>query len=104
VDYGNITDSVSAILFLATPHRGSGETQLPMVLARIANVALAGTSRFIGRMRTDLIESLERDSGDLKGISTDFRNQMGDMKIASFIETSITPPAKTRVRPTSQQF
>ena len=75
-----------------------------MVLARIANVALTGTSRFIGRTRTDLIEFLERDSEDLKGISTDFRNQMGDMKIASFVETNITPPAKTRVRPTFQQF
>jgi len=75
-----------------------------MVLASIANVALAGTSRFIGRFRTDLIESLETDSGDLKGISTDFRNQMGNMKIASFIETSTTPPAITRVRTAFQQF
>ncbi|KAH0536065.1 hypothetical protein FGG08_007031 [Glutinoglossum americanum] len=96
-DYDDITNSVSAILFLATPHRGSGGTRLPMVLATIANVLLTGTSRFVGRTRTDLIETLKRDSGDLKGISTDFRNQMGNMKIASFIETSITPPAKTRV-------
>jgi hypothetical protein len=73
-------------------------TQLPMVLASIANLTLTGTSLFIGRNRTDLIEFLERDSGDLKRISTEFRNQMGDMKIASFIETSITPPARTRVR------
>jgi ankyrin repeat domain-containing protein 50 len=96
-DYGNIIDSVSAILFLATPHRGSGETQLPMVLASIANIALAGTSRFIGSIRTDLIESLKRDSGDLKKISTDFRNQMENIRIASFIETRTTPPVKTRV-------
>jgi hypothetical protein len=68
-----------------------------MVLASIANVALAGTSGLIGSIRTDLIESLKKDSEDLKGISTDFRNQMGNMKIASFIETSTTIPAKTRV-------
>ena len=68
-----------------------------MVLASIANIALAGTSRFTGSIRTDLIESLKRDSEDLKGISTDFRNQIGNVKIASFIETSTTPPAKTRV-------
>jgi hypothetical protein len=71
--------------------------QLPMVLASIANIALAGTSGFIGSIRADLIESLKKDSEDLKGISTDFRNQMGNMKIASFIETSATPPSKTRV-------
>ncbi|KAH0562180.1 hypothetical protein GP486_003124 [Trichoglossum hirsutum] len=96
-DYGDITNSVSAILFLATPHRGSETTQLPKVLAEIANLALTGTSLFIGRNRTDLIGFLERDSEGLKRISTDFRNQMGDMKIASFIETSITPPSRTRI-------
>jgi hypothetical protein len=89
--------SVAGILFLATPHRGSSETQFPTVLTSIANVALSGTSRFVGNMRSDLIKALEKDSKILKEISTSFRHQARSMKIASFIEQSLTPPAKSRV-------
>jgi hypothetical protein len=98
--YENIQTSVIAILFLGTPHRGSQETGLPLVLTGIANVALAlsGTSRFVGSMGSDLIKLLEKDSKILKDISTSFRNQTRDIKIASFIEQNLTPPAKHRAR------
>ena len=99
--YDNIRTSVTAILFLGTPHRGSEEARFPLVLASIANVALAGTSRFVGSMRSDLIKSLEKDSKILKDISTNFRNHTRDIKIASFIEQNRTPPAKNRVFPLS---
>jgi hypothetical protein len=89
---------VTGILFLSTPHRGSSQTQFPVVLTRIANVALSGSSRFVGAMRSDLIKALEKDSKILKDISTDFRNQTRSIKIASFIEQSLTPPANLRVR------
>ncbi|PMD49359.1 uncharacterized protein K444DRAFT_549306 [Hyaloscypha bicolor E] len=92
-----IRKSVAGILFLGTPHRGSSETQFPMILTSIANLALRGTSRFTGAMRSDLIEGLKKDSKSLKEISTSFRNQTRNMKIASFIEQSCTPPAKSRV-------
>jgi len=95
--YDNIRTSVIAILFLGTPHRGSEETGFPLVLTSIANVALAGTSRFVGSMRSDLIKSLEKDSKILKDISTNFRGQTRDIKIASFIEQNRTPPAKNRI-------
>lgn len=72
-----------------------------MMLGGIANTALAGTSRFIGHMRTDLIKSLEKDSANLREISVDFMNQMGNMKIASFIEHVVIPPAKSRVHTVS---
>lgn len=91
-------ESTSAILFLATPHRGSGEAQLPIVLSNIGNLALTGTSRFAGRFRTDLLKIVEKDSDELEEISINFRNQIGDIEIASFIETLSTPPAKSRVR------
>jgi hypothetical protein len=94
--YENIRTSVIAILFLSTPHCGSSEIVIPLVLTSIANVALAGTSRFVGSMRTDLIKSLEKDSKILKDISTAFRNQTHNIKIASFIEQNCTPPAKHR--------
>ncbi|KAI9774712.1 MAG: hypothetical protein M1839_001673 [Geoglossum umbratile] len=95
--YDNIRASVTAILFLGTPHRGSEETGFPLVLTSIANMALAGTSRFIGSARSDLIKSLEKDSKMLKDISTDFRDQTRDIKVASFIEQNCTPPAKNRI-------
>ena len=101
--YNNIRTSVTAILFLGTPHRGSEETGFPLVLTNIANVALVGTSRFVGSMRSDLIKSLEKDSKILKDISTNFRNQTRDIMIASFVEQKLTPPAKTRVRTPFQQ-
>lgn len=96
-DYTNIRDSVIGILFLGTPHRGSSTTQLPQVLANIANAALTGTARFTGHIRTDLLKSLERDSEVLKSISTNFRNQASNIKIVSFIEQNTTPPFKQRV-------
>lgn len=67
------------------------------MLADIVNVALAGTSRFVGSMQSDRIRSLQKDSKILKEISTNFRNQARTIKIASFIEQIATPPAKKRV-------
>jgi hypothetical protein len=96
-DYANIRDSVIGILFLGTPHQGSSTTQLPQVLANIANAALTGTARFVGQIRTDLLKSLEKDSGVLKTLSTNFRNQASNIKIVSFIEQNTTPPFKQRV-------
>ena len=96
-DYANIRDSVVGILFLGTPHRGSSTTQLPQVLANIVNATLTGTARLTGQIRTDLLKSLGKDSGVLKTLSTDFRNQTSNIKIVSFIEQNTTPPFKQRV-------
>ena len=95
--YYSVRKSVTAILFLGTPHRGSEEAFFPSALADIANVALVGTSRFVGSMRSDRIKSLQKDSKILKEISTHFRNQARGIKIASFIEQTANPPAKNRV-------
>jgi hypothetical protein len=93
-----IRKSVTGILFLGTPHRGSSEANLPIVLTNIANLAPSGTSLFVGQMRSDLLKTLEKDSIELKDISTSFRNQTRKIKIASFIEQNRTPPVKSRVR------
>lgn len=85
-------------MFLGTPRRGSSETQLPIILTSIVNIALTGTKRFVGTMRTDLLRTLQSDSQILKEISTTFRNQTRNIKIGSFIEQNVTPPAKTRAR------
>lgn len=87
-------------MFLATPHRGSSETQYLGMLAGIANLAVnkSGVARLLGRSRSDLIKTLEKDSQILLDISTQFRNQMRNIKIASAIEQKLTPPAKSLVR------
>ncbi|OBT96248.1 hypothetical protein VE01_05769 [Pseudogymnoascus verrucosus] len=90
--YDNTRKSVVGIAFLSTPHRGSSQTELPLVLANIANVVLSGVGRYVGSMRSDLIKSLEKDSMGLKDISTNFRDQTENMKIASFYELKTTPP------------
>ncbi|KAH8745409.1 hypothetical protein BGZ57DRAFT_862505 [Hyaloscypha finlandica] len=95
--FENIRISVKGILFLATPHRGSGSTQFPSVLTGIANLALTGTSRFVGSMRLDLIKNLKKDSKVLEDIATNFRKQTSSLQIASFIEQDITPPLKSRI-------
>jgi hypothetical protein len=95
--YSSIHKSVTTILFLGTPHRGSEEGTFPSALADIANVALVGTSRFVGSMRSDRIKSLQKDPKILKEISTNFRKQTRGIKIASFIEQTANPPAKNRV-------
>ncbi|EON63739.1 hypothetical protein W97_02967 [Coniosporium apollinis CBS 100218] len=91
-EYDSIRSAVTGILFLGTPHHGSGATQYPQVLANVVNVALAGSSGFVGRIRTDLIKSLEKDSKVLKSISTNFRNRASKFKIVSFVEQKTTPP------------
>ena len=95
--YNSILNSVTAILFLGTPHRGSEETSIPLILTSIVNVALTGTSRVVGSMRSDLIKAIEKDSPVLKDISTNFRHLTRNIKVASFIEQDITPPSKKRV-------
>ncbi|KFY10411.1 hypothetical protein V492_05039 [Pseudogymnoascus sp. VKM F-4246] len=92
-DFGTITKSVVGIAFLATPHRGSSQAEFPALLASAVNITLTGTSRYVGSMRSDLIKSLEKDSEGLNDISTNFRNQMRDIKIASFTEQDKMPPA-----------
>lgn len=96
-DYGETRRAVVGILFLATPHRGSRATQYPDVLANVVNLALAGTSGVTGRLRTELLAILSKDSEVLLKLATDFRNQISNIKVVSFIEQSTTPPFKIRV-------
>ena len=56
-------------------------------------------SRFIGRSRKELIKLLEKDAPELEKLSLDFSEQLFNIKIASFVESLITPPASERVSP-----
>jgi hypothetical protein len=46
----------------------------------------------------NLINNLRKDASILKDFSINFRNQMQAIRIASFIEEQVTPPAKASVR------
>lgn len=85
------------ILFLGTSHRGSEAAKYSDVLAKVINYALGGTSEFTGRLRTNLLETLHKDSESLLKLVTNFRNQTFNITIFSFVEQSATPPFKDRV-------
>jgi len=95
-DYNELRQSVKGILFLATPHQGSRSTKYPETLAKVVNFAIAGPARISGRLRTELLDILSKDSDTLTKIAVDFRNQMSSIKIVSFLEQSNTPLLKER--------
>ena len=97
-DYPGIKESVKAIIFLSTPHRGSGSVTWPLLLANVINASLAAGSQFWGRARTDLLKSLEKDAGGLDEISVNFRNQATGIRVVSCYEQNITPPLNELVR------
>ncbi|TVY85021.1 Protein SERAC1 [Lachnellula suecica] len=85
-DYGEIHKAVKGIMFMATPHRGSGLAQFPDILAKITRLAtkISGNS-----LRTDLLRNLGSDAKVLSEISTDFRNQYNGVEIATFYEQQL---------------
>src|SRR6266536_1654513 len=95
VDYSHLHECTKGILFLGTPHRGSSTTQWPLLLSSILNVALTLPklpASYTGSFRRDLLKGLAKESKELQTISENFRNQMLDMKIVSFVEQITTPP------------
>src|SRR6266480_763143 len=95
--YHNIQEAVIGVLFLGTPHRGSATTTFSNVLVTVANVALMGASQVTDSMRSNLINSLNKDWDVLRGISTEFQQRKPTFNIISFVEQCITPPFRTRV-------
>ena len=78
-EYQNIIRSVSAILFLATPHRG---TNLAKVLNRVLKVSLQSPQQFIA--------DLDKSSPALEDLNEQFRHIAPKLSIVSFYETLTT--------------
>jgi ankyrin repeat domain-containing protein 50 len=97
--YPNIRESVSAILFLGTPHQGSPTADYASILSQIANVFVIGiqASRFAGPIRTDLLKSLRASEKELLRIAEDFRVHTATIKITSFIEQKTMQGLNERV-------
>ena len=68
---------ISAIVFLATPHRGSDYASY---LSNILRMSPAHTSR-------QYVNSLEKSSSTLARINDTFRQYVGDLSLYSFFET-----------------
>ena len=96
----DIFDRVSGILFLACPHQGSSAADYGKVLARIANAALISTqlSRIRGIVRSDLLQSLQKNSSELLHIADEFRIHTSQMHITSFTEKKSMKGMNERVR------
>lgn len=86
---------------MGTPHRGSAYATYGRVLGEIANVTmqLSFTHRFIGGINTALIETLDRENGELQAISEEFQDliQQSTIHIISFYETEAHPLTKRTV-------
>ncbi|KAI4262936.1 MAG: hypothetical protein L6R42_001894 [Xanthoria sp. 1 TBL-2021] len=75
--YENIIARISAMVFLATPHRGSA-------FAAMLNNILRATP---GGSTKNYVAELEKQSGSLQDINEQFRNMCGSLELVSFHET-----------------
>jgi triacylglycerol esterase/lipase EstA (alpha/beta hydrolase family) len=95
--YKPICAEVKAIIFFATPHRGSDYADFFSQLGHVINFSLMGTSRFSGKTNVELIKSLSKQSPQLSEISQQFRHRTKYLKIFSLIEDWVIPPLKDKV-------
>ena len=78
--YKDIVSSISAMVFLATPHRG---THLAEVLKRLLSISFQPSRKFIA--------DLNKNSLALEDINEQFRHVVPKLSVWSFYETKPTP-------------
>ena len=72
-----------ALMFMATPHRGSGKASIGKLMMNIAEVSFT-------RPKTQLLQQLESDSLALQGLSDDFSCLHSQFQVVSFYEMKET--------------
>jgi hypothetical protein len=87
-EYEKIVKAISAIIFLATPHRGSN---LASVLSRILPSTVSGNSK-------KYIAELVKNSVTLQKLNEQFRHIVPRLDIVSFYETQPTSIGLKNVR------
>lgn len=75
--YGDIVARIVAMIFLATPHRGSA---LAQTLNSILKTSPGGSAKVY-------IAELDKRSNTLQDINEQFRSICGDLELVSFFET-----------------
>ncbi|KAK8009239.1 hypothetical protein PG991_011790, partial [Apiospora marii] len=74
--FKEILDAVRSVVFLATPHRGSG---LAEILNRFLQVSFHAPKKYVG--------DLQRNSPGIEDINEQFRHHASRLQIVSFFET-----------------
>jgi hypothetical protein len=89
---GHIITSTRGIIFLGTPHRGSGMASLAAVMSSIIGVVM--------RTNANLVRNLERESGTLDQLRDSFSQILanGTLSVWSFAE-ALAMPGTDRVCP-----
>jgi hypothetical protein len=78
--YSSIRSATYGIAFFGTPHKGSHGVILGSIAAAIVR-------RFFRSRKNTFLEALKKDSLFADGLIHDFRHQLEDYHILSFIET-----------------
>ena len=78
--YTAIRNATFGLVFFGCPHHGAKNIELGKIAA--------GVAKFIseGRATNDLLESLEHNSLFTRDVSQQFRHQLEDYHVVSFIE------------------
>ncbi|KAK6708877.1 hypothetical protein SNK04_009822 [Fusarium graminearum] len=84
--YGELLKSIRGVVFLATPHRGSGTANLASICGSIVN-SFASAGLGPRAVRTDLLKTLIYDSDALQDLTMSARNRLGNIHVVSFYET-----------------
>ena len=92
--YEDITKAVSAVVFLATPHRGTG-------LAQTLNMILQMSGIFSPKQ---YVSELARNSFTLQSLNDQFRHVAPRLNIFSFYETKATPIGPKRNQIVSSRY
>lgn len=91
--YGDILSSCCGIIFMGTPHRGSGLATWAAIFQQIANTAMLSQS-----FRGELLKNLAYNSEILQTISRQFVQRSVKFPIRTFYEQEVTPPLTGLVR------
>ena len=86
------------IVFLGTPHKGSGVAEHATLLGNILGAVWSPASFIVPGPRNKLVSDLERNSEILFGIADRFAGRTKFIKIASFYETDQTLLVRNVVR------
>ena len=94
--FEHLAQSVSGVIFLGCPHRGSRVASHARLLSRIVNAATLGAGT-----RSDLIKMLQVSSTELEAVSRHATYPLKSLVIVSFYEQVPTGPSMVKTSATS---
>lgn len=90
--FGTLISGIRGIIFMGTPHAGSGVATVAKVAGTIVNMLVP-----CQKIRSSLLHTLSTNSKELEDINRTFCHRFGHLKVASFIEGEIFPGLKSTV-------